>query len=280
MRVKERNKWQLGCCVASHMGSCQPGRATTPQHARTINAHRISVQALVRSTYREVMAAQTFLGTIARAPTPVNAPPGQALMAVYKKAAPPHYAQTREQNLRDTEHPLAVRRISAEVQVRVISMSGERRGPRGRGGSRGRPPTQRRATPPASSEEDPWVHSGHLQRSIHRQFSQEPRECGHTEHPAIKYRIPCTFADNTLIVSVTMEHCSDASRQRDSLTVPRLDMEVPKVDFRYPPQTKEASTSTIQPARTQEGGNQPVLEANSTEPRPVKEDEPYETDDE
>lgn len=280
MRVKGRIKWQLGCCVASHMGSCQPGRATTPQHARTINVQRISVQALVRSTYREVMAAQTFLGTIARAQTPVNAPPGQALMAVYKKAALPHYAQRPEQNLRDTEHPLAVWRISAEVQVRVLGMSGERRGPRGRGGSRGRPPTQRRATPPASSEDDPGVYGGHLQRSINRQFSQEPRDCGHSEHPAIKYRIPCTFADNTLIVSVTVEHCSDARRPQDGLTVPRLDMEVPKVDFRNPPQTKEASTSTIQPASTQEGGFQPALKANNTKPLPVKEDEPYETDDE
>jgi hypothetical protein len=280
MRVIGWSKWQLWCCVASHMGRCQPGQATTHQQARTINAQGSSVQAFVRSASSELMKTQTFLGKVARTQMTLNAPPGQTIMAIHKRVVLPHYAQRHEQGLRAPEHTLAAWRISAEVQVRVLGMSGERRGPRGRGGSRGRPPTQRRATPPASSEDDPWVHGSHLQRSISRQISQEPRDCGHSEHPAIKYRIPCTLENNTLIVSVTVEHCSDARRPRDGLTVPRVDMEVPKVDFRHPPQTKEASTSTMQPARTPKGGIQPATEEDNKEPRPVTEDEPYETDEE
>jgi len=286
MRVTEGSKWQVRCCVASHMGRCQPGQATTHLQARTINAQGSSGQAFVRSASSELMKTQTFLGKAARVQAPFNAPPGPKIMALHKNVVLPHYVQRHEQVLRAPEYTLAACRISAEVQVRVLGMSGERRGPRGRGGSRGRPPTQRRATPPASSDDDPVVHGSNLHRDpvVHGsnlQISQErgePRDCGHLEHPAIKYRIPCTLENNTLIVSVTVEHCSDVRRPREGLTVPRVDMEVPRVDFRHPPHTEEAGTSTMQPARMPEGGIQPPKQEDKAEPRIVTEDEPYETD--
>ena len=68
-------------------------------------------------------------------------------------------------------------------------------------------------------------------------------ECGHSEHPAIRYRIPCAFANNTLIVSVTVEHCSSARGHLDTVTVPRVDMETPTVDFTRPVQKDEAGPS-------------------------------------
>jgi len=98
-------------------------------------------------------------------------------------------------------------------------------------------------------------------------------ECGHREHPAVRYRIPCTLENNTLIVSVTVEHCSDLRRPRDNLTVPRVDMQVPRVDLRRPIQADEAG-----PSEPAQGRMRPDVEEDKKLKGLATEDEPYLTD--
>ena len=38
-------------------------------------------------------------------------------------------------------------------------------------------------------------------------------ECEHAAHPTIRYRIPCTLANSTFLVSVTIENCANLSGQ-------------------------------------------------------------------
>lgn len=93
----------------------------------------------------------------------------------------------------------------------------------------------------------------------------------------MKYHIPCTLENNTLIVSITVEHCSDFRRPREGFTVPRVDMQVPRVDFRPPTQTEEAGTSTMLPAQ---GGTRPAEAEDKKVKGLAKEDEPHLTDEE
>ena len=111
-----------------------------------------------------------------------------------------------------------------------------------RGMSRGRSTSQRPEISPSSSVEFTSEKNRPPGRNARGNCWGIP-ECGHSEHPAIRYRIPCAFANNTLIVSVTVEHCSSARGHLDTVTVPRVDMETPTVDFTRPVQKDEAGPS-------------------------------------
>jgi len=248
------------------MGSCQPGQATTHHPDRLINAQSSSPEVKDRSASSELTPTVTFWGKAAMVQAPFNVQPGQGFMALHKHIVHPHNAQIPEPIQRVAEH------IIAEVQLTVYRMSGGRRGgSRSRGGSRGRPATQRLAASPDSS-----VNISHIPGRSSRQPIRDPLDCGHSEHPAIRYRIPCTLENNTLIVSITVEQCSDPRGTREGQTIPSLDVEVPRVDFRPPLQTEEAGTSTMQPAQD---GTQPVQAEDKKDHQFAKEDEPYETDD-
>lgn len=248
------------------MGSCQPGQATTHHPDRFINEQGSSPAVKNRSASSDLTQSASFWGKAAMVQAPFNAQPGQGFMAPHKHSVRPNNTQMPEPIQKVAEH------ITAEVQVTVYRMSGGRRGSsRSRGGSRGRPATQRLAASPDSS-----VNISHILGRSSRQPIRDPLDCGHSEHPAIRYRMPCTLENNTLIVSITVEQCSDSRGTREGQTTPSLDVEVPRVDFRPPPQTGEAGTSTMQPAQE---GTQPVQAEDRKDHQSAKEDEPYETDD-
>lgn len=106
-----------------------------------------------------------------------------------------------------------------------------------RGGSRGCAASQRQLNSPSSSVEItsevnriPGRGIGH---GILREHG-EIMECRHSEHPAVRYRIPCTLESNTLIISVMVEHYSNLRGSLIDLNAPMVDMQVPQVDMRKP----------------------------------------------
>ena len=107
-------------------------------------------------------------------------------------------------------------------------------------------------------------------------------DCGLVEHPAVRYRIPCTLENNTLIVSVSVEHCSSLRGQLEDLNVPVVDMQVPMVDMwrpnraDIPPATQAADAGPSEPV-------QRSLLSDTEESQKLKgkmKDEPYTTDEE
>ena len=106
-----------------------------------------------------------------------------------------------------------------------------------RGGSRGRAATQRPVTSPSSSVEITSEQNRNPSRLAGRSNVRgrgEIMDCGHVEHPAVRYRILCTLENNTLIVSVSVEHCSSLRGQLEDVNVLVVDMQVPLVDMRRP----------------------------------------------
>lgn len=135
-------------------------------------------------------------------------------------------------------------RITWKMQRERLRMSSRR------GGSRGSAATQRPINSPSSSVEITSELNRNPSRLAGRSNVRERGEimdCGHVEHPAVRYRIPCTLENNTLIVSVTVEHCSSL---RGKLMV---DMQAPRVDMRrptrvdIPPATQEADAGPSEP---------------------------------
>jgi len=137
------------------MGSCQPGQATTNQYAKPLNVQVNSGAVKNRSAPEKLMGTGTFLGKATGVKAPFNARPGQRIMAIHKSGVFTHSSQRPEQILKATEHTLARCRILPRIQVSDCRMSERLRMGSRRGGSRGRPATQRPATSPASSVDIP-----------------------------------------------------------------------------------------------------------------------------
>lgn len=83
-----------------------------------------------------------------------------------------------------------------------------------RGGSRGRA-TSQRSTPISYSSLDalePGWSSPPVTRSGRGRGRGQVRmvDCEHASHPTVRYRILCSLANSTFIVSVTIEKCEDA----------------------------------------------------------------------
>lgn len=163
-----------------------------------------------------------------------------------------------------------------------------------RGSSRGRASSHRPAISPSSSVEATSDQNRSQGRPAGRgnvHGRGEIMDCGHTEHPTVRYRIPCTMANTTLIVSVSVEHCSNFRGQLEDThgnppqvqrTAPIVDMQVPVVDMQrptresIPPATQAACAGPSEPA-------QRTLLSDLEESQKFKckvEDEPYTTDDE
>lgn len=89
-----------------------------------------------------------------------------------------------------------------------------------RGGSRGRAISQRSTSPTRSFTEvqDSGRHSPPVTRSGRGRGRGRGRRdnCEHEAHPTVRYRIPCTLAHSTFIVSVTIEKCEDPRGQEDA----------------------------------------------------------------
>lgn len=103
-----------------------------------------------------------------------------------------------------------------------------------------------RAHSPSSSIEDSSEHRRPRGRPPGRGRIVEPperMECGHTEHPMVRYRLPCTLANSTFFVTVSVEHCRNpwgdddaphADPPRIPGVVPTVEMEFPAIDMMRP----------------------------------------------
>lgn len=281
MRVHAKDERQ----VARHMGSCQPGRATINQHAQAMNAKEELDSGRTSSAPEQFMAIGINLGKLNWFKVTFNAQTGTRIMAIHKSdhnVAFPHFSTRPEQILKATEHTLSRCRLSPRISVKRgrCRMPERQRMSSRRIGSRGRPATQRPATSPSSSVDIPPEpgSSSSPRRTVGHRIERDRgalMECGHREHPAVKYRIPCTLENNTLIVSVTVEHCSDLRRPQDNLTVPRVDMQVPRVDLRRPTQADEVEAGPSEPAQK---GMRLDVEEDKKLKGLAMEDEPYLTD--
>ena len=108
-----------------------------------------------------------------------------------------------------------------------------------RGGSHGRATTQRSApiSPSSSVELAPEQNRPHV--SIAGRGRGHGRgkmvECEHVAHPTVRYHIPCTLANSTFLVSVTIENCENLSDQAathqatppEQGTTPPIDIQCP-----------------------------------------------------
>lgn len=174
---------------------------------------------------------------------------GMALHKIDTPDAFRHSFKVSGQTLAEKEHSLVLWRISQRNSCLVVNwtMQHERlRMSSRRGSSRGRASTQRPAISPSFSVEVTTEQNrsqGRLAGRGNVLGREEIMDCGHTEHPAVRYRIPCTLATTTLIVSVSVEHCSNFRGQLKDLhgnppqvqrTAPIVDMQVPVVDMQRP----------------------------------------------
>lgn len=119
-----------------------------------------------------------------------------------------------------------------------------------RGSYRGRATIQRQAPSPSSSIEV----SSDQRRSRGRPVGggrvaehQDRMECGHSEHPMVRYRIPCTLSNSIFFITVSVEHCRDPRGQGEALlasptripgSAPSVDMQLPAIDM-LPPCTRQ-----------------------------------------
>lgn len=89
-----------------------------------------------------------------------------------------------------------------------------------RGGSRGRAISQQTTSPTRSFME--MIDSGRSSPPATRSGRGRSRgrgsrnNCEHEAHPTVRFRIPCTLAHATFIVSVTIEQCEDSRDQDDA----------------------------------------------------------------
>ena len=212
--------------VARHMGRCQPGRATNNWDADTVNTPEGESTWVLQLVYSAFNVQQ------------------RARMMALHKLEPPaafmHSFKLSEQTLAEPEHSLVQCKITQgnsclkiiwKIQREQLRMSSRR------GGSRGHVATQRPVNLPSSSVETTSEQNRNPSRLAGRSNVRgrgEIMDCGHVEHPAVRYRIPCTLANNTLIVSVSVEHCSSLRGQLVDLNVRVVDMQVPLVDMRRP----------------------------------------------
>lgn len=221
-------------------------------------------------------------------------------MVLHKIDTPDAFRHSFEvfgQMLAEKEHSLVLRWISQRNSYLVVNWAMQRERLRmssRHGSSRGRSSTQWPAILPSSSVEvtsEQNRSQGRLAGHSNVLGQGEIMDCGHTVHPTVRYWIPCTLANTTLIVSVSVEHCSNFRGLLEDLhgnppqvqrTTPIVDMQVPVVDMQcptresIPPATQAACAGPSEPA-------QRTLFSNSEESHKFKckvEDEPYTTDDE
>lgn len=202
-------------------GRCKPGRATTYQNAGDLNAMGgtvIWILLLVQTAFIvQPQSRQMALNIFA---------PHVACL---------HSCKQSKQKLAETEHSLAQCKITQKNSCPKGNSKMQRERPRmssRQGSSRGRSATQRPVNSPSSSvgiTSEQNRGSNRLMRGW-----REIPDCGHLEHPAVHYRIPCTLENNTLIVSVMVEHCNNLRGPPDNLNVPMVDMQVPTVDMPRP----------------------------------------------
>ena len=108
--------------------------------------------------------------------------------------------------------------ISALVNTQYTAMLREhpRIGSR-RGGSRGRATSERSApiSPSSLVEVAPEQNRPQVSRAGRGRGHGRGRlvECEHAVHPTVCYHIPCTLANSTFLVSVTIENCANLSGQ-------------------------------------------------------------------
>lgn len=159
-----------------------------------------------------------------------------------------------------------------------------------RGSYRGRASIQRQAPSPSSSIEV----SSERRRSRGRAGGrgrvvehQERMECGHSEHPMVRYRIPCTLSNSTFFVTVSVEHCRKPRGQDEALHasppwIPRLapsvDMQLPTVDMLRPVQDSFSPDPGADPSEPVQR-NIPTEPDIHQPPRCKTEDDPHTTDD-
>jgi len=158
-----------------------------------------------------------------------------------------------------------------------------------RGSYRGRATIQRQAPSPSSSIEV----SSDQRRSRGRPVGggrvaehQDRMECGHSEHPMVRYRIPCTLSNSIFFITVSVEHCRDPRGQGEALlasptripgSAPSVDMQLPAIDMLPPVQDSFSPDPEAGPCV-------PVQRIIHTEPDIYKpprcktEDDPHTTD--
>lgn len=121
-------------------------------------------------------------------------------------------------------------------------------------------------------------------------------ECGHVENPTVRYRIPCTLANSTFIISVSVENCGYLGGHAEATqgnpppaqgTMSTIDMQVPTIDLQC--SVRESASPTTQAALA--GASElaqgihtslvvPLLDSDdSLQFRGRVEEEPYTTDD-
>jgi len=117
-----------------------------------------------------------------------------------------------------------------------------------RGISRGQASSQRRAPSPSSSIEVSSDRRRSRGRAVGRGSAAEYREimdCGHSEHPMVRYRIPCTLSNSTFFVTVSVEHCNNPRGEDDAIhasppripgLAPTTSVQVPAIDMLRPVQ--------------------------------------------
>lgn len=195
------------------------------------------------------------------------------------------------------EHPLVLWGIAEghSCSMEYLAMQRERlRMSSRRGGSRGQASTQRNEISPSSSVVVTSDHRCFHGRAASRGNAPGRGEilvCRHTEHPTIRYRIPCTLANSTFIVSVSVEHCDNSRGQMEAMqgnpppaqgTTPIIDMQVPTIDLQR--LIRESLSPATQAARA--GPSEPASRiqlSDSDDPQQYRgkvEEEPYTTEDE
>jgi len=279
MRVLTKHRRQ----VARHMGRCQPGRAMQYLAVGFIKTPKGELKRGMRQ-FLSAFIAHLQLG-------------GMALHKIDTPDAFRHSFELSGQMLAEKEHSLVLWRISQRNSCLVVNWTMQRERLRmssRRGSSRGRASTKRPAISPSSSVEVTTEQNrsqGKLAGHGNVLGWGEIMDCGHTEHPTVRYRIPCTLENTTLIVSVSVEHYSNFRGQLEDLhgnppqvqrTAPIVDMQVPVVDMQRP--TRESTPPATQAACAGPSElAQRTLLSDSEESQKFKckvEDEPYTTDDE
>lgn len=159
------------------------------------------------------------------------------------------------------------------------SMQRERqRGISRRGSYSGRAPSQRHAPSPSSSIEVSSERRRTRGMPPGRERAadfQERMECGHSEHPMVRYRIPCTLSNSTSFVTVSVEHCSNPWGEDEAPQIPGMaptvDMQLPAIEILRPVQdslSPDPRAGPSEPVQRNDG------KAIHQPPRCKKEDDP------
>lgn len=218
--------------VACHMGRCQPGRA---MQYLTIYFIKVPTGDLRRRLIQVLSEFIVYLQICVM--TLQN--PGTSVTFW-------HSFEVSRQSVAEKEHSLVLWRISQRHSCSVVDWAMQRERLRmssRRGSSRGRASTHRPAISPSSSVEvtsDQYRIQGRAAGCGNVPGRGAILDCGHTEHPTVRYRIPCTLANSTFIVSVSVEHCGNFRGQMEDMhgnppqaqgTAPIVDMQVPVIDM-------------------------------------------------